>query len=107
MNADMNADELERKAKRSALRAFWDERLKLPRRARIVLAWAATCIVFVTCAIVTITYARTFGERRFNILIWTWSFGLAQTFTVQEPLLIWLTLGIPWLVEDHSPSLAL
>lgn len=67
-----------------------------------MLAWAATGAVFATCAIVTLTYARTFGERRFNILVWTWSFGLAQTFTVQEPLLIWLTLGIPWLVERFS-----
>jgi hypothetical protein len=91
---------MERKTHRSELRIFWDERLKLPPLARILLAWAATLSVFVACSMIVITYARSFGETRFRMLILTWGFGLVQTVTIEEPVMIWVFMLIPWIVES-------
>jgi hypothetical protein len=93
-----------RKAERSKLRVFWEERLKLSPRARIAVGWAVAWGLFALFAVLSVTYAIQFGEARFNAIIMGWALSLGQTFAAEEPITIWIYLLIPWLIGTVSQN---
>jgi hypothetical protein len=101
---DFHAEELERRAHRSPLRVFWEERLRLPPWARHALAWALSWVLFAVCAVITVTYGIVFGEEVFGALLTTWGFGLAQTMVAEEPIMIWTYMLVPLMIEAISSN---
>lgn len=78
---------------------IWEDKLKLPRMAKIVLAWLSCWTLFAVCAWLSISFAIVFGEARFNALVQSWGIALSQTFVVEEPCIIWIYLAIPLILD--------
>jgi len=83
---DYAVAEAERRMKRGKWRVVWEDTLKLPRWARIAIGWLVNWLIFTLLAVLSVTFALTFGEERFDAIITSWGIGLGQTFAAEEPV---------------------
>ena len=83
---DYAVAEAERRKQRGKWRVVWEDTLKLPRWARIAIGWLVNWLIFTLLAVLSVTFALTFGEERFDAIITSWGIGLGQTFAAEEPV---------------------
>ena len=83
---DYAVAEAERRKQRGKWRVVWEDTLKLPRWARIAIGWLVNWLIFTLLAVLSVTFALTFGVERFNAIITSWGICLGQTFAVEEPV---------------------
>jgi hypothetical protein len=96
--------EASRRQERSKLTIVWEDKMKLPRFVKVAIAWIACWLMFALFALITVTFAVTFGEVRFNAIITSWGISLGQTFGAEEPIMIWIYLFLPWLLSAASQN---
>jgi hypothetical protein len=96
--------EAKRRQNRSRMRVIWEDEMKLPKRVKVAIAWVVNWAMFAVFALLATVLAVGFGEERFNAIITSWAVSLGQTFGAEEPVMIWIYLLIPWLVESFSNS---
>jgi len=94
--------EAKRRQNRSRLCVTWEDQMKLPKLAKVAIAWLVNWAMFAVFALITTVLAVNFGEERFNAIITSWAVSLSQTFAAEEPVMIWVYLLIPWLIESIS-----
>mmetsp|Transcript_23863 Transcript_23863/g.59455 ORF Transcript_23863/g.59455 Transcript_23863/m.59455 type:complete len:134 (+) Transcript_23863:1-402(+) len=72
----------------------------LPPRVRLVIAWLLMWGLFAVLSMLAVVYSVVFGHETTKLMLFSWCFACTQTFTVEEPFMIAMSILLPWLSEQ-------
>ncbi|KAJ1636383.1 hypothetical protein T492DRAFT_959500 [Pavlovales sp. CCMP2436] len=100
------AIERERKRK-TGWRKHWARAKRactLPPRVRLVIAWLLMWGLFAVLSMLAVVYSVVFGHETTKLMLFSWSIACAQTFTFEEPIMIAMSILLPWLGEQLTSN---
>lgn len=84
---------------RALKRAERCSKYKLPLWAKRSIAWFLMVAIYVVLSMLIVIYGRLFGPAKTQAMLSSWGLALSQTFVVEEPGIIALSVILPWLMN--------
>lgn len=76
----------------------------LPPRVRIAIAWLLMWSIFTALALLAVIYSRVLGASTTRLMLLSWGLAQAQSYTVEEPILILLAMLLPWIIDSLTSN---
>jgi hypothetical protein len=64
------------------------------------MMWA----IYVALAMIAVIYSVVFGAETTRLMLFSWSLATAQAYSIEEPIIIALSILLPWVIDTLTSN---